>query len=611
MTNMVSTASNGARRAVLNLCMVGASLTIGLQAATQCLAHLFRYHSALGSHVRGLYPPWSIVLWASAWHDTSPNAVRIALGIGALVTAALFGAIAYVVGLRQVSLNRHTHGSARWASFKDIRRAGLFGKVGDSVVYLGAVVDRLGRTRYLTHGGPEHVLTFAPTRSGKSLGPVSMTLTSWGSSAFVLDLKGELAQMTSGWRKRYARNKILIYEPAHAASIAWNPLDEIDVDSPSATGDAQNLATLIVDPDGHGLRDHWSKTAQALITGMILYSLHKARQGGPRATLAGIDAELANPSRPIHDLWSEMVAMSDLCPVVAAAGKDMKDRPDEEGGSVLSTAKSFLSLYRDPVVARNTSRSDFQVRDLMHHDSPVTLYLVTQPVDKARLRPLVRLLVNSIVRKLAGRMEFAAQPPKRRWYQWRARPQSVRARANYKHRLLMLLDEFPALGKLPIMEESLAYLAGYGIKVYILIQDVTQLKSREAGYGPDETITSNCHIQTAYPPNRVETAEYLSRLTGVTTVMREQVTLSGSGMQQRSRVMQEVQRPLLTADEAMRLPSPKKAGAVGDIVEPGDMVMYVAGCPAIYGKQALSILDPVFAARRAEPPVAASDRLNH
>jgi type IV secretion system protein VirD4 len=246
----------------------------------------------------------------------------------------------------------------------------------------------------------------------------------------------------------------------------------------------------------------------------------------------------------------------------------------------------------------------------MHHDTPVTLYLVTQPTDKARLRPLVRLLVNSVVRKLAGRMQFVVPPPKRRWYQLRSRPQSARARAKYKHRLLMLLDEFPALGKLPIMQESLAYLAGYGIKAYIVVQDTNQLKSREEGYGPDETITSNCHIQTAYPPNRIETAEHLSKLTGVTTVMREQVTLSGSGLKQRSRVMQEIQRPLLTADEAMRLLGPKKLGGPeGDIVEPGDMVVYVAGHPAIYGKQALSVLDPIFLARRALPPVSASDRL--
>lgn len=176
----------------------------------------------------------------------------------------------------------------------------------------------------------------------------------------------------------------------------------------------------------------------------------------------------------------------------------MLDRPDEEAGSVLSTTKSYLALYRDPVVARNVARSDFKIRDLMHHNRPVSLYVVTQPNDKARLKPLVRVLLNMVVRLLADPMTFTNGRPV----------------AHYRHRLLMMLDEFPSLGKLDTLQESLAFVAGYGIKCYLICQDINQIKNRQTGYGPDESITSNCHIQTAYPPNRVETAEHLSKLTG-------------------------------------------------------------------------------------------------
>ena len=126
----------------------------------------------------------------------------------------------------------------------------------------------------------------------------------------------------------------------------------------------------------------------------------------------------------------------------------MMDRPDEEAGSVLSTAKSYLALYRDPIVARNVGKSEFKIRDLMHSDSPVSLYIITQPNDKSRLRPLVRVMVNMIVRLLADKMDFKDGRPV----------------AHYKHRLLLMLDEFPSLGKLDIMQESLAFIAGYGIK---------------------------------------------------------------------------------------------------------------------------------------------------
>ena len=271
----------------------------------------------------------------------------------------------------------------------------------------------------------------------------------------------------------------------------------------------------------------------------------------------------------------------------------MIDRPEKEAGSVLSTAKSYLSLYRDPVVGRNVSRSDFRVKDLMNHATPVSLYIITQPTDKDRLRPLVRVLINMIVRLSADKMDFENGRPK----------------ARYKHRMLLMMDEFPALGKLDIMQESLAFIAGYGIKCYLVIQDLSQL---HAAYGKEESLTSNCHIQNAFPPNRLETADHLSKLTGTTTIIKEQATTSGKrlGMWlgQVSTTFQEVQRPLLTTDEALRMPGPRR-DADGGIKEPGDMVVYVAGFPAIYGKQPLYYRDRVFQKRAEIPAPKQSDRI--
>ncbi|HFZ6087044.1 TPA: type IV secretory system conjugative DNA transfer family protein, partial [Escherichia coli] len=188
----------------------------------------------------------------------------------------------------------------------------------------------------------------------------------------------------------------------------------------------------------------------------------------------------------------------------------------------------------------------------------------------------------------------------------------VQTKKTYKHRLLGMIDEFPSLGKLEIIQESLAFLAGYGIKFYLICQDINQLRSRETGYGPDETITSNCHVQNAYPPNRTETAEHLSKLTGQTTVIKEQITTSGKrasailgGV---SKTIQEVQRPLLTVDECLRMPGPKK-NAEGLITERGDMVIYVAGFPAIYGKQPLFFQDEIFSLRASVPAPKVTDRI--
>jgi type IV secretion system protein VirD4 len=162
------------------------------------------------------------------------------------------------------------------------------------------------------------------------------------------------------------------------------------------------------------------------------------------------------------------------------------------------------------------------------------------------------------------------------------------------------------------MQESLAYIAGYGIKCYLIVQDISQLQNSTSGYGKEESITSNCHIQVAFPPNRLETAEHLSKLTGQTTIVKEQITTSGKRIGamhgQVSRTYHEVQRPLLTPDESMRMQGPTKDGS-GMIVKPGNMVIYCAGFPAILGQQPLYFQDDTFMKRAELPAPPITDTL--
>ena len=594
------------RKIILPLLATVVLLAIaGLQAATQYFAYSFSYHPSLGGSTQRIYAPWSIIDWGIKWSEKYPLELMQAGGVGVFITTlGLIGlAIFKLAGSNKAKASQYLHGSARWADKKDITAAGLLPATQGNAVYVGGWQDKKGQFHYLRHTGPEHILTYAPTRSGKGVGLVIPTLLSWSASCVITDLKGELWALTAGWRQQHANNKVLRFEPADpTGSVRWNPLDEIRMDSEYEVADVQNLANLIVDPDGKGLHSHWQKTSFSLFVGLILHALYKQQNEGIPATLPAIDKMLADPNRDVAELWLEMMNYhhhpDENHPVVGAAARDMLDRPEEEAGSVLSTAKSYLALYRDPVVAHNVSASDFSVKDLMNYIDPVSLYIVTQPNDKARLRPLVRVMVTMVVRKLADKMDFEKGRPK----------------ARYKHRLLMMLDEFPTLGKLEILQESLAFVAGYGIKCYLICQDINQLKSRENGYGPDESITSNCHVQNAFPPNRMETAEHLSRLTGQSTVVKEQITTSGRRtaimLGQVSRTFQEVQRPLLTPDECMRMPGPAKTGGNDEISKPGDMVVYITGYPAIYGKQPLYFKDPVFQVRAEVPAPPTSDRLN-
>jgi type IV secretion system protein VirD4 len=465
---------------------------------------------------------------------------------------------------------------------------------------------------YLRHNGPEHIMVFAPTRSGKGVGLILPTLLAWEGSSIVLDIKGENWALTSGWRKSIGQ-KALRFDPSDAsgASARFNPLEEIRLDTLMAIPDAQNMASMLVDPTGKGLEDHWSKAAFAMLGGALLHCCVMIRHSLQRpATLYDLSRMLADESRTIKQLFEEMVKtdhaalLKGLFPnaegdygqkthvFIASSAREMLNKAENEASGVVSTALTNLALYRDPVVALNTAACDFRIHDLMNHDFPVNLYLVISPADIDRMRPLLRLMVDMIVRRVCARMEFADGSSK----------------ASYKHRLLLLLDEFTSLGKLPIMEKALAYIAGYGGKVYLIVQDITQLNGV---YGKENALMANCHVRIAYAPNTIETAKILSDMTGKTTVVEEKVSLSGSRsghLKNASVNMAETARPLLTPDECMRLPGPEKDGQ-GRVTKPGDMLIFTAGQPPIYGRQILYFFDPVFSARSRMPAPERSDSL--
>ena len=544
--------------------------------------------------------PWSWPAWAIAWHSHYPSLVRQGVLIfGGGTILALFAFAGGLLALsRRGAAVAGLHGTAHWASRRELEESGLL--AASDGVYVGGWMDHRQKLHYLRHSGPEHVLAFAPTRSGKGVSLVLPTLLSWPHSVVVYDPKGEAWALTSGWRKKHAGQLALRFDPASPdpGVARFNPLEEIRVATATEVGDAQNVATILVDPDGKGLTDHWSKTSHALLSGAILHCCYAIpREQGRPATLADVVELFSDPERPIDEVLAHMLeyphVRGEPHPLVAQEARTMLNKEDREMSSVLSTAVSFLTLYRDPVVARNTSRSDFHIEDLMHHRDPLSVYLVVRPSDADRLRPLVRLIATQIVRRLTERLDFADGHPV----------------AHYAHRLLLLLDEFASLKRLPAIEESLAYMGGYGIKAYLIVQDLQQLL---AVYGREESLLGNCHIRIAFAPNKIETAELVSKMSGQQTVVRRQVSLSGKRtglrLSNASESVQEVQRPLITPDEAMRLPAAAKNGA-GEIVEPGHMLIFAAGHAPIYGRQLLYFRDPAFSARSKVPPPDTSDRI--
>jgi type IV secretion system protein VirD4 len=569
--------------------------------ATEYVAWQFAFQAALGTSLAPyVYEPWRAFLWMARFaHAVDPRIHRILQsfwGVFALgETLAVVACASLVARASRGNARSDLHGSAHWATEREIEKMGLL--QGGAGVYVGAWSAGDHRVRYLRHDGPEHVLAFAPTRSGKGVGLVIPTLLSWPHSVVVHDIKGENYALTSGWRARDLGSRVLKFDPSSndGSSCSFNPLAQVRVGTDFEVKDVQNIVQMLTDPDGkasQGEDAHWVATASALLLGVILHELYD----NPRASLGSVAAFLSDPSfesaeqmyqfllNSRHDKTGER-GWTDLSgnptrthPAVAMAGREMLNRDPKEASSVLSTAVRFLALFRDPIVVRNTSTSDFTIADLMNDERPVSLFLVVPPSEIDRLKPLTRLLITQILQELTAEMRF----------------EDGRSVARYKHRLLLMIDELPSLGRMDILQTALAYMAGYGIKAYLITQDVSQLNAAYGGpSGNAETIMANCHVQIAFAPNKLETMEMLSKLAGTMTIRSETRSYQGSRFGLRNQVVvnsQDSERPLLTPDEARRLPEE-------------DALIFVAGNPPIYGKKIRYYKDATFAARARIAPL--------
>lgn len=573
---------------------------------TQYIAGAFKYHPALGKPIFGnLYNPLDWIVWTLKYGDNYRvffKRVFWIFGVGILLST-FFYVFFKIFAARHMKSYNDVHGSARFANKKDIDKMGLLDNAKEGV-YVGAWENPKNRKiEYLKHNGPEHILAFAPTRSGKGVGLVIPTLLEWKGSCVVLDIKGENWELTAGYRQSIGQ-KVLRFDPvSQSGGIGYNPLEEIRLNSIYTVSDVQNIASIIIDPDGKGLDDHWAKTGYALLTTMILHLVYKAQKEGFTPSLSDLRGLINDPTKDsVKDTLNEWIEYGHYVddngnwvtdPVVAVGAKEAANKDERELSSVVSTVVSNLSLYDDPVLKGNISKSGFKIADLMRYDSPVSLYLVIKPSDMNRIRPLTRIILNQILTLLVGDMKFKDG-------------QQV---IEYKHRLLLMLDEFTSLGKLPLFETALAYMAGYGIKAYIIIQDLTQLYK---AYSKDEAVISNSHVRIAYAPNKVETAELLSKMTGQTTVVKTVRSMSGGRsnliLKNVTESYQEVQRPLLTIDECMQLPGAQKDSA-GKVTKPGDMLIFVAGNPTIYGKQILYFMDLTLSKRSKMKSPETSDSL--
>ncbi|APX23904.1 type IV secretion system protein VirD4 [Salipiger profundus] len=533
--------------------------------ATQYVAASLGYQAQLGPpwfllFGTPIYYPPAIFWW---WYFYEAYAPPVFAKGGIIAASGGFIAIGVAIAMSvwraREARNVATYGSARWAEKGEVKAAGLLDPDG-------VVLGRYER-EYLRHDGPEHVLCFAPTRSGKGVGLVVPSLLTWPGSAIVHDIKGENWQLTAGFRARHGR--VLLFDPTNPNSSAYNPLLEVRRGEWEVR-DVQNIADVLVDPEGSlERRNHWEKTSHSLLVGAILHVLYAEKD----KTLAGVANFLSDPRRPVESTLRAMMRTSHLGgagphPVVASAARELLNKSENERSGVLSTAMSFLGLYRDPVVGQVTRRCDWRIGDIVGGARPVTLYLVVPPSDINRTKPLIRLILNQVGRRLTEDLQGKDD----------------------RHRLLLMLDEFPALGRLDFFESALAFMAGYGLKSFLIAQSLNQI---EKAYGPNNSILDNCHVRVSFATNDERTAKRVSDALGTATEMKAMKNYAGHRLAPwLSHLMvsrSETARALLTPGEIMQLP-------------PSDEIVMVAGTPPIRATKARYYEDARFTERVLPPP---------
>jgi type IV secretion system protein VirD4 len=497
------------------------------------------------------------------------------------------------------------HGSATWANRHDIQKLGLFD--ANDGVYVGGWRDPdTQEIRYLLHSGAEPVLLFAPSRSGKGVSAIIPTLCQWRQSAFVYDLKGENWDRTAGFRHAIGQRVLKFAPTLPFESCCYNPLSEIRWETDYEVADAQTIANAVI---RHGNDDslykHFEDAAVDLVSAGIIHLGYVFRNlDVPREpTLPDVLALYSSPGMDFQDVLKEIQSTVHMPggksnphlewfdingkptfthPFVSKAVQRQLNRADREASSIQSSIVTPMTVYDDPIVQKTVSRSDFVVRDLVYGTEPMSLYFKVPQPDRERLRPLVRLMLQLIFNRLMERLDPS------------------------RHHLLLMLDEFPELKKIPSLAGAMSLMAGYKIKPYLIAQTLTQIIEE---YGPNESITDNCYIKAAFQTDNLQTCKNLSELSGNMTVEKETVNYSGQRtdfyLKHIFRSVEQVQRPLITVDEIRRIKPPTKASNDPDsrITAPGDMLIFINGVAPIYGVQSLYFLNDALLARtKLKPP---------
>ncbi|MCF2673638.1 type IV secretory system conjugative DNA transfer family protein [Fusobacterium varium] len=542
------------------------SFFFALWGATQTFAKYTGYAKGLGSPlmvVKGIpvYPPHKYLEWGK-FKNKAPIAYQKSSSnffMGIMLGMFLTGAINYK------KKKNTSHGSSEWATKDDIDEMGFFpyketGLIikkkpyekdykysGTLELYQknilknetinkelreleykkdGVFVGRDKWGRDLIDNSSGHIMMIAKTGGGKGVSVVLTTLWTWKGSTLVNDIKGENWQYTAAYRRNALGHKVFRFQATAdgvtSVSCKYNPLVEIRKGTVFEYQDARLIAETIISPK-KDQDNFFGPSAVTFLTGVILHVLYLKQ--GKVASLADVYRFVTSPDSSeeekleqmkagthnlnekeslFDEIYGEIITIDGTeyprtHPIASRVGADMLGRAANERSGIIGSSKTELAIFIIPTIARNTSESDFRINDLMNAKVPMDLYFVTPPNAVNVTSTLLKLFMNQIVFVLTNNMDINDKGEN----------------IAYKHRLLFLMDELPAIGRVQLFHDAISYIRGYGMKALIIIQDMKQLK---ATYGENNSFLGNMTTSIYYSTNDVDTAQYIEKRIGNETV---------------------------------------------------------------------------------------------
>jgi type IV secretion system protein VirD4 len=513
--------ANSARRAL------ALKIVVGLVAALLVAAYLAGYVLLWSLHLNlRQASPLTVVRYGYYYGDRQEIRRRV------LASSAAGGAIVLVTALVLVLPRRRSlHGDARFATRRELADAGLFGD-------RGIILGRVGR-RCLMLDGQQGVALAAPPRAGKGTGVVIPNLLNWPDSVICVDIKRENWTLTAGFRAANGQ-ECFLFDPfsEEGRTARWNPFFYVSEDPIRRVNDLQRIAEMLY-PDPPNVDPFWTASARSLFLGIALYLFETPSL--PKTIGEVLRHGMASDDEGFGEHWKRVIEgrnrgkypLSSQC---VRALYDVIDLAPVTASSIRKTFTSRLDLWLNPILDAATSANDFDLRELRR--KPLSIYVGVNPDDLHRLRPVLALFFQQAI-----------------GLQTRTLPEHD---PTLKRQVLMLLDEFTALGRIPIIAESVSYLPGYNVRVLLVIQTPAQLREVYGANGA-ETMLKSLAARIVFAPKDVGDAREISDELGNTTVKvkthsRPLMDLSESkGRRQRSVSVSDQRRALLLPQEVKAL----------------------------------------------------------